>query len=275
VTHPDNSTWTWTKPDEWVSNIVKNNQILRMHGPISPQASNRAKDDSRTAAEIEKQASTCRAILDILLEKCSQGKVGWNTCHISDGTTSSHPEWFPSLFDANFETKPAYYAGQAALEQGEPMSGTPTATPAPTPTPTPSPGTGELYVEYRCATTEASSKRVNPHLIVYNISISSIPLTELTLRYRYTSEVGSNEVCELDYVVIGHENITIQFLKAGSDHCIEIGFTSGAGDLSSSSDTGPIKMRNHYADWQYYYHSDDYSFDPSITDFTQYERVTL
>jgi endo-1,4-beta-xylanase len=51
--HPDNSTWTWTKPDAWVSHIVENNQILRMHGPISPQASNWAKDDSRTAAELE------------------------------------------------------------------------------------------------------------------------------------------------------------------------------------------------------------------------------
>jgi hypothetical protein len=209
--------------------------------------------------------------------------VGWNTWHISDGTTSSHPEWFPSLFDANNEAKPAYYAVQAAMEAGEPMSGTPTSTPAPTqtpaptsvPTPTPSPGTGKLYVEYRCATTEANSKRVNPHLIVYNTSAASIPLTELTMRYWYTSEVGSNEVCEPDYVAMGPENIETRFLGTGPDHCIEIGFTSGAGGLSSSSDTGPIQMRIHDADWQYYDQSDDYSFDPVVTDFTKYDRVTL
>lgn len=50
--HPSPGVWNWTKPDAWIDTIAKTRQILRMHGPISPQASKWALDDSRTAAEL-------------------------------------------------------------------------------------------------------------------------------------------------------------------------------------------------------------------------------
>lgn len=65
---------------------------------------------------LEEQANTYKAILEVLLEKRSNGKIGWNTWHIDDGT-GWHTEWYPSLFDANFEAKPAYFAIQEALER--------------------------------------------------------------------------------------------------------------------------------------------------------------
>ncbi|MCP4748546.1 MAG: endo-1,4-beta-xylanase [Desulfobacteraceae bacterium] len=64
---------------------------------------------------LEQQANTYRAILDVLLEKRSAGKVGWNTWHIYDGS-GWHTDWYPSLFDAGYAAKPAYYAIQDALE---------------------------------------------------------------------------------------------------------------------------------------------------------------
>jgi len=51
--HPYPGKWSWSKPDAWVSHILANRQILRVHGPISPQASSWALDDARTAAELE------------------------------------------------------------------------------------------------------------------------------------------------------------------------------------------------------------------------------
>jgi len=51
--HPDNNTWSWIKADRWLSHIVSHNQVLRIHGPVSPQCSNWAKDDSRTPEELE------------------------------------------------------------------------------------------------------------------------------------------------------------------------------------------------------------------------------
>jgi endo-1,4-beta-xylanase len=68
-----------------------------------------------TQEDFEAQAVTYRAILDVLLEKRSTGNVGWNTWHIDDGHGWRTSE-YPSLFDVNYEAKPAYYAIQAALE---------------------------------------------------------------------------------------------------------------------------------------------------------------
>lgn len=64
---------------------------------------------------LEEQAATYKAILEVLLEKRSTGKVGWNIWHIDDGH-GWHTEWYPSLFDDNYVAKPAYYAIQEVLE---------------------------------------------------------------------------------------------------------------------------------------------------------------
>jgi len=64
---------------------------------------------------LEQQAETYKAIVEVLLEKRSSGKVGWNTWHIDDGH-GWHTEWYPALFDTVYTAKPAYYAIQEALE---------------------------------------------------------------------------------------------------------------------------------------------------------------
>jgi len=51
--HPEPYVWDWSRPDPWKQHIVDNDQVLRMHCPIGPQCSAWAKDDSRTALELE------------------------------------------------------------------------------------------------------------------------------------------------------------------------------------------------------------------------------
>jgi len=51
--HPAPGVWDWSQADPWKQHIIENVQILRMHCPIGPQCSNWAKEDSRTAAELE------------------------------------------------------------------------------------------------------------------------------------------------------------------------------------------------------------------------------
>ena len=78
-------------------------------------------DTSQTL--LEEQAATYSAILEILLKKRTTGKVGWNTWHIDDGH-GWYKEYFPSLFDADYMAKPAYYAIQEALEDSTVSIGT-------------------------------------------------------------------------------------------------------------------------------------------------------
>jgi endo-1,4-beta-xylanase len=74
-------------------------------------------DGDHTEAAFQLQATTYSEIVEILLEKSVNGKVGWNTWHIDDGH-GWQIEKAPSIFDEDYEAKPAYYAIQAALENG-------------------------------------------------------------------------------------------------------------------------------------------------------------
>ena len=52
--HPRPGVWNWKKYDDFIDFAEKNNLILRIHGPVSPQASKWAKNDNRTKEELLK-----------------------------------------------------------------------------------------------------------------------------------------------------------------------------------------------------------------------------
>ncbi len=50
--HPQPGIWKWDKIDAIIKFAEKNNMVVRLHGPVSPQASKWAKTDTRTAEEL-------------------------------------------------------------------------------------------------------------------------------------------------------------------------------------------------------------------------------
>ena len=52
--HPKPGVWDWRLIDDYLDFADKHNITLRIHGPISPQASHWAKEDKRTKKELEK-----------------------------------------------------------------------------------------------------------------------------------------------------------------------------------------------------------------------------
>jgi len=50
--HPEPGIWNWEQADAWIDHIQENKQVLRIHGPISPQCSQWIKDDDRTPEEL-------------------------------------------------------------------------------------------------------------------------------------------------------------------------------------------------------------------------------
>ena len=52
VIHPKPDVWRWERYDNFINFANENNLMLRVHGPISPQASKWVKDDSRTKEEL-------------------------------------------------------------------------------------------------------------------------------------------------------------------------------------------------------------------------------
>ena len=50
--HPKPGIWDWSKIDKIIRFAKKNDIVVRLHGPVSPQASKWAKEDNRTAEEL-------------------------------------------------------------------------------------------------------------------------------------------------------------------------------------------------------------------------------
>ncbi|CAA6678862.1 MULTISPECIES: endo-1,4-beta-xylanase [unclassified Lentimonas] len=51
--HPMPDRWNWKIADAWVEYAAEHGQLIRMHGPIGPQASKWTLEDDRTPAELE------------------------------------------------------------------------------------------------------------------------------------------------------------------------------------------------------------------------------
>ena len=52
--HPKPNEWNWSEIEDFITFAKKNNLVVRLHGPISPQASKWVKHDSRTPEELGK-----------------------------------------------------------------------------------------------------------------------------------------------------------------------------------------------------------------------------
>ena len=52
--HPEPEKWQWTRPDNFLAHAKEQGQVLRVHGPISPQCSHWVRADNRTPEELSK-----------------------------------------------------------------------------------------------------------------------------------------------------------------------------------------------------------------------------
>ncbi len=121
--HPEPGVWKWAKSDTWVKHCRINNQVLRMHAPISPQCSKWAKDDSRTAAELEQNlteymTALCKRYndtthikwLDVVNETVSSDGTWFGP---KAGTDKWENPWTIIGFDESSEIRPPLYIKKA------------------------------------------------------------------------------------------------------------------------------------------------------------------
>jgi hypothetical protein len=130
---------------------------------------------------------------------------------------------------------------------------------------------GDITVLYKCNKVSAGTDTINLFVQIVNNSSSSLSMQNLELRYFYTKEGTSNELCQVNYAQIGCSNV----LVACNSEYIAVTFTPGAGKIPAGWDSGIIELAISKSDRSFYNQANDYSFDPKKTDFVENEKICL
>ncbi|KZE72803.1 cellobiohydrolase [Paenibacillus elgii] len=140
------------------------------------------------------------------------------------------------------------------------------------------PASGELIVQYRAADTDANNDQIKPHFNIKNNGTTSVPLSDIKLRYYFTKDSISEMRAWIDWAQVGGANIQQTFVSASginTDTYIELSFSPEAGSIPAGGQSGEIQLRMAKADWSNFNESNDYSFDGTKTSFADWDKVTL
>jgi len=88
--HPEPGKWNWDPGDRFVEYCAKHGQVMRLHGPISPQASKWALADDRTPEELR------RNLEEYMTEQCKRynGKKHIRWMDVVNETVDHKGNWF-------------------------------------------------------------------------------------------------------------------------------------------------------------------------------------
>lgn len=73
--HPTFNTWRWEQPDTYLEHAKAQDQLIRVHGPISPQCSKWVREDGRTPKELKRMLE--EYMTKLCLRYGNQPNVRW------------------------------------------------------------------------------------------------------------------------------------------------------------------------------------------------------
>ena len=170
-----------------------------------------------------------------------------------------------------------YYVVRAANSAGS-SGNSPQASATPNATVT------NLAVQYRAMDTDSGNNQIQFTVSIKNNGATAVNFSDYKIRYYFTSDGATsfNVFCDWasDSSTNQCGNVTRQVVAlatpvAGATHYVEIGFSSGMGQVPAGTVSGNVQIRVHKSDWTNFTEAGDYSFDPSKTSLTDWNKVTL
>lgn len=129
--------------------------------------------------------------------------------------------------------------------------------------------------------TQASSNTISPNFKIYNQGSTTVNLSNVKVRYYYTSDGITGQTYTCDYA--GNSTTITSSTKgqivsmtsqtSNANNYLEIYFTSSAGSLSPGKYI-EVKGRITNANYKNYNQSNDYSFNSSATNYVASSKVT-
>lgn len=136
-----------------------------------------------------------------------------------------------------------------------------------------------IKVQFYNQGTTATSNQIYLNFKLINTSTNPISLSNVKLRYYYTIDGVKPQNFYCDYSPVGSSNVTGSFVPmpvaaTTADYCVEVGFTSGAGNLAAGASV-TVQARVAKSDWSNYTQTNDYSFNSTATNYVDWTKVTV
>lgn len=135
-----------------------------------------------------------------------------------------------------------------------------------------------LSVQVREVTTNNPTNEIKPYTMIFNSGASSIPLSELEVRYYFTRDTAQTLNVDCFWAQVGCANIQRDFVAVSpsttnADYYLRIRFTSGT--LGANNNTGEMQFRIYKGDWSNFNRSNDHSYNPSASSYLNANNVTI
>jgi hypothetical protein len=146
---------------------------------------------------------------------------------------------------------------------------------------------GVLKLQYQTsAATGMTTNSPHPWFQIVNLGTAVVPLSELTIRYWYTSEGAPTQAAVVDFASNSANmqiqgSVTSAFIpvtRTGANTYLQFGFLAAAGNLNANGGIAVVQSRFNSTNPDFaviYTQTNDYSFDATKTAFADWTHVTL
>lgn len=137
---------------------------------------------------------------------------------------------------------------------------------------------GDIKLQMFNGSTTSTTNGIAPRIKLYNNGNTDVKLSDVKLRYYYTIDGDSAQNFWCDWSTIGSSNVTGTFVKmdtakSGADYYLEVGFTTGAGNLAVGQSV-EVQVRFSKTNWSNYTQTGDFSFNSSNSSYVDWAKIT-